>query len=176
MSKFTVMEKLRKLNKFRIAALFITPLVFCFSGALFSVSAQDGQTGSAVEESEKITLYVQTGCPHCNEVEKFIEENELEDHFEIYNISTNDQALNQYNSFWERVDAPISSRGVPIIVYGNDEFVSGDTFIIDYLKERFEIEDEFSSDDAFLLIGGAVIVAFVVGYGIVSAGNARKKS
>jgi cytochrome c biogenesis protein CcdA len=101
--------------------------IFCFA-AIF-VSA----------EKEKIVVFEQIGCPHCVNVENFIEENNLEDFFEIEQkeIRFNQENAKEFMEACDKCNIPLEKRVVPMALL-NDKCVLGDQQIIGILKEKLQ--------------------------------------
>jgi glutaredoxin len=116
-------------------------------------------------------IYVREGCPHCAKVKEFVSANDIEtevQYIETYNNEEN-QAL--MDSEFERLNVPQASRGVPFMVYDQDQYEIGDVPIIEYLANKHEIEivePEYSTaaaDYLFLGLGGLFILG-ILGYGV----------
>ncbi|MDD3661509.1 MAG: glutaredoxin domain-containing protein [Candidatus Dojkabacteria bacterium] len=129
--------------------------------------------------AQQYTLYVQEGCTHCAKVEAFIEENGLEEEFAIRDVLIDTEAGEEYTAFLDEEAVPLQQRGVPLMVYDGGQWLSGGVPIIDFLRERHGIEepeDPVGSDDILLLGGGAIIIAAIVGYGVVNSLHGKKRS
>lgn len=129
--------------------------------------------------SQQYTLYVQEGCTHCAKVEKFIEDTGLSEEFAIKDVLVDTAAGEAYTEFLDEKEVPLQQRGVPLMVYDGDLWLSGDVPIIDFLRERHDIaepETPVESDDILLLGGGAIIIAAIVGYGVVNSLRGKKRS
>lgn len=128
-----------------------------------------------------MTLYVKEGCPHCAKVEQYIQDNSLESHFNIRNVTTDSGADQEFTAFMEASNVPEMSQGVPFLVYDGTQWISGDQPIIDFVAQRYGLKAEdtkvsFSSSDYVTIIIGGLVVTFIIGYGIFNVINARKKS
>lgn len=123
----------------------------------------------AQEEKEKI--YVRKGCAHCLKVEAFVEKYELKDRVEVIETYNDEEKTNELNSHFSRLN--ISNAGVPFMLIGENEYYMGDTPIIKYLAQKYEItieESEYqtsTSDVVFLSLGGLFLFS-VLGYGLYS--------
>ncbi|MBN2100775.1 hypothetical protein JW710_02685 [Candidatus Dojkabacteria bacterium] len=136
---------------------------------------------------EDLVIYVSEGCPHCAKVEEFIEENNLEDNFEIKNVTVDGGVAEEYTNFVQDNDLPLEEQGTPTLVYkdGDDlRWVVGDTPIISFIEENYDVdnstedtsEDEkISTEDIVILVVGGIIVSSVLGYGIFKSVNDRRK-
>jgi glutaredoxin len=174
----------KKTIKKIVRAVFLSLVVIGLLGSLNianfikSVIAQDN---SAAEE---MTLYISTGCPHCAEVERFLKKHNLEEDIKIKNITEDEGVAEEYSDFVEENDISSRQQGTPTLVSisGGEEddfeWVVGDEPIIEFLAEKYdiELENESAPIGDYLLLGiGAVIVSFVIGYGIVNVVNGKKK-
>lgn len=171
-----------------MASFVVMTILFLSSARLYRIAGQ-----------EKMTLYVSTGCPHCAKVELFINKNEIEESFEIRNVTTDLDAAADLTELFEKSELPLNEQGTPALEYDDGQLVTGDVPIMELLSEKYDIdydpeeyEDEgeaadndddsnnnntqLSTGDYVILIAGAVIVSFVVGYGIVKVVNERRKS
>ena len=130
-------------------------------------------------EGEMI-LYVQEGCGHCEKVEEFIEENDLGEEIVSKNTSIDPGASEEYTDFLDAQEVPLEERGVPVLVYDEDQYLIGDSLIISYLSEKYGIEEEerpsYDQSDYLLLFVGGGIVFAIVGYGIFNTIQSSKKS
>jgi cytochrome c biogenesis protein CcdA/glutaredoxin len=101
---------------------FIILVLIGFLGLTSSVVAQD---------TPKIYFFYGTGCPHCAQVEKYFEDEDLYNRYQIDSreiYSNHDNAL-LYNSLMDGLGIPSASRGVPTVIIG-DSVLIGDTPII----------------------------------------------
>lgn len=188
-----VMKEDKKRNI--IAGLVIGLILVVVGFAPSHAFAQEGSDASAEEsdlnvevdggelvdvvttQSQGLVLYVQEGCGHCAKVEAFIETNDLAGEIEIKDVSADPGASEEYTAFFDAAGVPLEERGVPLLVYGGSEYLTGDAPIIDYLKEQFGIVDEkktYSGSEIALLAGGTVFIGAILGYGIVKVVNGRK--
>jgi len=147
-----------------------------------------------IHSEDKMTLFVSEGCPHCIKVREFIAEHNMEDNIVVLNIHTDDGAAEKYTDFVAEHEIPLSEQGTPTLIYDGDRWVVGDTPIIDFLAERYDVQegnntsndsanDASDGDDLGFTIGdylifgiGLIVVSSVVGYGIVNLVNERGKS
>lgn len=127
-------------------------------GLLGSVSA-DG-------EDSKLVLFVETGCPHCEEVESFIAENNLAGNVDVRDIRESPDFAKQYEEMNDNVGINLQDRSVPMLFDG-EIYKVGDSPIIEYLGEKYGIEVRGES-----VHSKSSIVLFILGTGIVLAGAA----
>lgn len=160
--------------------LLILVIVVFLSFAPWCISAEerDGDTVSEAAVENDLVLYVQQGCPHCEKVEVFIEEHDLEEYFVIKNLSLEPKASEEYTELLDTLEVPLAERGVPLLLYDDDQWITGDTPIISILRERFNIQEENDESvsepvDYVILAGGMIFVGSIVGYGIVKMFNDR---
>lgn len=84
------------------------------------------------QDKEKIYYFYGTGCPHCAEVSKYFEK---EDIFNRYPIDKREIYFDHsnallYSIMLDRLQIPTEERGVPIVIIG-DIILTGDRSIID---------------------------------------------
>ena len=118
----------------KIFAFLLVTLVIL--GTVATVNAQD---------SEKIYFFYGTGCPHCVQVERYFEEEDLLSKYPVEKkeIYFNRENALLYNRILDELGVLNENRGVPAVVIGNKILV-GDKPIIDnfiteadkYLKEN----------------------------------------
>lgn len=94
-----------------------------------------------VHAEDKMTIFVSTGCPHCLKVTEFIAEYGIEDKFVVLNVHTDDGAAEKYTDFVTEHELPLQEQGTPTLVYDDESWVVGDTPIIDFLAERYELHE-----------------------------------
>ncbi len=103
---------------------------------IFIVRAKEKELLKSVE-GKKIFFYG-IGCPHCANVEKFFEENKVEEKFqfekkEIYQDKNNAKILILIAK--KRCSLPDDQIGVPFFWTG-EKCIVGDQPIIDYFREK----------------------------------------
>jgi glutaredoxin len=127
-------EKVTSKAKQAIAWFIVINLVII--GVLLYLTLNEPVTIS----SEEISLFYSSTCPHCKNVEDFIENNSLE---ERLNISQKNVALpnniNEYNSAADICKIPEEERGIPLLYYNGSCYL-GDLDAIDFLKQAGGIE------------------------------------
>ena len=136
---------------------FTATAVFAMTLATFSWTLFGGVMGSATADANSkfgshtahadpfasqatYTIYVGDGCPHCANVEAYVEKNDLTKIFpivfkEVYN---NRENAKEFNEVADKIGAPLNKRGVPFMVYGKEYWI-GDTPIISVLDDKYEI-------------------------------------
>jgi glutaredoxin len=126
--------------------------------------------------SQRVIIYASTTCPHCKKVKDFVATNNVPD-VEFRETDTNPTYLEEYKALYDKYKVDEASRGVPVLE-DNGGLISGDQPIIDFLTKKFNITPKqvdttiatSSSDVAFIIIGGLVILG-VIGYGVYSTIN-----
>lgn len=106
--------------------------IFLFGLFLFSHPA-------VADESTCVVYFTGKGCPHCAEVNPLLLEQLPEKYpdlviieYEIYQQKENAPLLYQYNSVYG------SGLGVPLIIFGKDDFLIGDTPILRNIENKLE--------------------------------------
>jgi cytochrome c biogenesis protein CcdA/glutaredoxin len=102
--------------------LFILVVVFLFLSFVQTTHAQS---------EGKIYFFYGNGCPHCANVEKYFEDNDLYSKYPIEKkeIYSNHENALLFNSLLDGLDVPSDGRGVPTVVIG-DKVIVGDIPII----------------------------------------------
>lgn len=158
-------------------------LVIIVEVLLFPVrvwAQEDVSVDLTTVEEVPATLYVRTGCSHCEKVEEFLLTNNLSDAVTIRDVSVDDGANIEYTQFMRDNNVPEVDQGVPFLVYDDGQWLSGDQPIIDWLAEKYGITVEepiraLDTSDYLILGVGAVVVAVIVGYGIMNVINGKKR-
>lgn len=132
-------------------------------------------------DDEDILIYTKEGCSHCAKVMDYVEKHDLQDKVTERNVTFDDGAADEYTKFLEDHDIPLEESGTPMMVHGGDNWILGDIPIMEFLQGKFDIEEEedeeaFSAGDYVIMGGGVLFVCFVLGYGILSIVNGRRKN
>lgn len=88
-------------------------------------------------EGKTIYFYGE-GCPHCQKVEDFLKENEIESKFQIIKKEVYNQKINAELLFLvaqRKCNLPANQIGVPFLWSGSNCII-GDLPIINYFKEK----------------------------------------
>lgn len=88
-------------------------------------------TNKAANAQQQIYFFYGQGCPHCTNVEKYFQENDIYNQYPIdkREIYFNRENAQLYNNVVDNLNVPTDQRGVPALVIGN-KFLVGDTPII----------------------------------------------
>jgi glutaredoxin len=162
-----------------------------------NTSGESEVTEEATEErttppDDFFTIYVSATCTYCQQVEEFVENQELEDQVVYREVLGNPEVREELENVQQELGAT-SVGSVPYMVYeeGGERIGKGGLIdIVDTLAQRNNIQDydlnadgdrttdadgdrttdidDSSTDTVFLAIGGAVLL-FIVGYGIFSS-------
>lgn len=115
------------------------------------------------ENAGDLVLYVSEGCPHCANVENFIEENNLTGEIEVKDMSADHEAAAEYNLKCDKAGIALDERGVPLLFDG-EEYIDGDSPIIAYLSGKFNISVDDDTDE-----GNKRAVLLILGMGVMLA-------
>ena len=111
-------------------------VVFLVLVAAINYSLTSKSYVSAINDEKVITYFHGEGCPHCAEVDSWMDSRDIEkkypiDNREIYNNGNN---ATFFNEMMDRLAVPLDQRGVPAVVIG-DTVLVGDKSIIDNFKK-----------------------------------------
>ena len=93
--------------------------------------------GSLADDTGKVIFYYSATCPHCKNVEKYIEDNKIRDKvkFEEKEVSQNKDNAAQFYDKVQKCKLPAEEQGVPLLWDGSTCIV-GDEKIISYFFSR----------------------------------------
>ena len=127
------------------------------------------------QEEKVYTLYTHLDCPHCQKVDKFLEDNELKDIVLEKQLKNNDENYEELVEVWDNLGASDPQKGWPFMVYtdseGAEQFLVGDEPIIAMLSAEYGIDIPEPVEDTpnyFLLLVGGLVLATTAGYGVSS--------
>lgn len=128
------------MKKFTIIAIILT-LVIIVGGVFLTSKGQDSDSSGSYPLPTELTYYWGDGCPHCKIVEDFLETWEKNlpagrrglkiDKKEVWN---NVAYAKELKARYEYCKVSQSEMGVPLLFTPEGKCYSGDTPIIDYLK------------------------------------------
>ncbi len=138
----------------------------------------DNNENNENNENITFTIYVDENCPHCKVVEEFVADNDLQDSIIYRQISESEEIFDELLALWEELKVTEEEKGWPFLVYEKDGeklYEVGDSPIVDFLAQEFEIDIEESQSNnsqnsgsnALMLIGGVFFFA-IIGYVIYS--------
>lgn len=114
------------------------PLIIALSaivliGGLFWLN----KISTTPESTSGIVLFVSDTCPHCRNVETYIDENKIIEKisFETKEVSKNPLNANDFTKKGNACDIPADEMGVPML-WDNGKCLTGDQPIIDFFKEK----------------------------------------
>lgn len=121
------------MNKFSIIAILATVTIL-IAGVFLVSKGQNSNTNYPLPTD--ITYYWGDGCPHCKNVEEFISTWDKKDTVKIdkKEVWNNIENAKELKARYEYCKVPQSAMGVPLLVTPDGTCFSGDTPIIDYLK------------------------------------------
>jgi len=102
----------------------------------------------SVKAKEEILYFFGTGCPHCAQVEEFIEKNEIEEKYDITKIDIyqDREGARQFDELMTAAGVPLAGRGVPAAVIG-EKIIVGDKPIIEQFEQEAERYLEGGEDE-----------------------------
>jgi len=118
-------------------------------------------TNVTFAENDEAILYYGNGCPHCAEVEEFIQKNNLDIEIEKKEIYQNTENAEEFNKTCDKENISLMDRGVPFL-YAEGQCFIGDKQIISYLQEQEvppeQVEKSFSKTLTLPILIGAALV------------------
>lgn len=123
------------------AALFLIVLVF----GIFILN-KNKEPGTIVPDGDKpakskIVLFYGEGCPHCANVEKYLENNDVKNKISFANkeVYYNQKNANEMAAKAKICDMTTDSIGVPFL-WDGEKCLIGDVEIINFFKTKTEIQ------------------------------------
>jgi len=89
----------------------------------------------SAQEEDSFILYYGQGCPHCSEVEEYIEDKNIKENIIQKEIYQNPINAEEFNSLCEQKGIDLMSRGVPFLYAENECFI-GNKQIIGFLDGK----------------------------------------
>ena len=92
----------------------------------------------ATQDDGKLILYYRVGCPHCENVEKYMEENNVTEKvakLEVKEGATDQANLNEMLAYAKKCKLSLSLVGYPFLWTGSD-CLMGDGDIINYFSQQ----------------------------------------
>lgn len=146
--------------------------------------AQDEISADTTQYQEPFVIFVHEDCPHCQEVEDWVDANDLGDKVTLLELKDNTENQALIEQYWTDLEID-GSMAWPMMVVDVDtkEYELGSTPIIVKLADVYGIDynvdavssgvvdtpesDDKSGDTIFFVLGGLLVVS-VVGYVIYS--------
>jgi glutaredoxin len=96
-----------------------------------------GLSALLIKTQPKKVLYTSIGCPHCKNVEEFVNDNQINDYVDFIEleVSQNPQNSQMFNATAERCGIEPDKRGVPLF-YDGEKCYLGDEDIISYFQDK----------------------------------------
>jgi len=119
---------------------------FIFLLFLFPTAAARANDG--LDRGEYI-LFVGAGCPHCAEVERYLDEQILPDGVTItrQDIYTDHENAVLFNAMTDKLGIPIRQRAIPLLIAPGDRVLIGDIPIIRYFGEMLDDDSQAHSGE-----------------------------
>ncbi len=95
-----------------------------------------GVGGVVKAKTQRLSLFVEKGCPHCAKVEEFIRKNNLEKEVEIKEIRFNNSNRQEFIRVVGECGIPLSQAGVPLLEIKKGGCLVGDRDITRFLEKR----------------------------------------
>ncbi|MBN1778744.1 MAG: cytochrome c biogenesis protein [Candidatus Buchananbacteria bacterium] len=99
--------------------------------------------GLQAQSNPQVTIYYGQGCPHCAAVEKYINDNQLDQTFSITykEVYYNRDNAKELANLFTTANIPVSQQGVPLAII-NNQYYTGDAPIISALKKLIPSPDK----------------------------------
>ncbi|MDD2258036.1 MAG: hypothetical protein PHN43_02400 [Patescibacteria group bacterium] len=96
-----------------------------------------GLSALLIKTQPKKVLYTSLGCPHCENVDKFVDDNQINHYVDFIEleVSQNQQNSQMFNATAERCGIEPDKRGVPMFYDGENCYL-GDQDIISYFQDK----------------------------------------
>jgi len=120
---------------------FILVIIVIIAGGLMLVSGKDDTNQQNLAAPTTDEYYWSTTCPHCAEVNEFLEEWKHSDKLEIQKYETGDtQNALRLQARAASCNIPRTQVGVPLLYTTEEKCLIGSEPIISYFKSKFEDE------------------------------------
>ena len=91
-------------------------------------------SAAVVLDSNQVYYFYNDACPNCQVVKLYMENNSIEDKFDIIKVDTAKQSNRElYNGALTGCKIPASSGGIPLLYIDDDCYIGSDE-VIDYLN------------------------------------------
>lgn len=168
--------------KNKLLAIFVLVMALGFSSTVYAegeepllISEDPAATDVMTIDPEVYYLFVATGCPHCANVEKYMEENDIQNEFDvqIFDIAVEtdkqDDLLQLCQERAQSEQEQSQCGGVPEMIHGEDLYI-GEDEIINYFKAKgYNAEPvDWGRWVVVGLLGGAVLtVTGLIAYPLI---------
>lgn len=165
-----------------LLALFVFPFAAYAQSEEVAVELATDTVVETAAEERVFTIFVHEDCPHCQDVEKWVAENDLEDNVKYMELKNNDANNDLLAEYWEKFEIE-GGMGWPFMVVSEEDktYQIGSTPIMEELAAQLGIDYEESDalapgttnkedsagDTLFFIFGGLIVLA-VVGYAVYS--------
>lgn len=125
------------MKKTTIQSILLSVIILLVAGGLVWLIAGKNDSAQGNSADNALTLYYSPECPHCQNVEAYIRENNIEEKFGVVQkeVGTNAKNSNELMVRAQLCDLDISSIGVPFL-YDHGDCYLGDEDIINYFESR----------------------------------------
>lgn len=122
-------------NNNKNLTILIVLIIVIFIGGLFLVNRQQNHKPAATDDQGMILFY-SLSCPHCQNVEQYINDNKIKDkyNFQQLEISANQANSEQLVKKAQVCGLETQGLGVPFLWTG-EKCLMGDADIIEFLKK-----------------------------------------
>lgn len=141
-------------NKLNILLIFVLLLIFIFSKKTTTFEENYFNNNDS-ENINQVKIFVQDGCYHCSELEKFLKTIDISKYNIItYNLTKDINCKNLLLKLVNKYNIPLNSIGTPIIFYNNGYTIgfqnttNGQTEIIKILESSIQdIQDNLTKTE-----------------------------
>lgn len=136
------METDKKNNSYLLPIIILVALAIIGLVFFRKSSGNAGKTEEVQFSDEPgIILYTQIGCPHCEDVEKFVEENNIKEKvpFTEKEISSNKEYEQSFFDKAQKCNLELNNIGVPLL-WDGEKCLVGNVDIINFFKEKADEE------------------------------------
>lgn len=127
------------MNKKILLIIFI--VIILIAAAIFGFLKYGSGQEQGQEQENEIVLFYGEGCPHCANVDKFIEENKIEEKLSFVRKEVFSNAANakELTKIAQQCELSSSAIGVPFL-WDKENCVVGDVNVINFFKQKIGIK------------------------------------
>jgi glutaredoxin len=132
------------------------------------------EVGSSGVDTSGLILFVREGCPHCANVEKFLDDNGLTSEVQILDVEADPANAALYTQLSNDAGMSLEEQGGVPLLFDDGEAVTSADVIIEHLGAKFDVEttgygyDEEKKSNTFILVIFGIGISVSVLYFVLS--------